>query len=97
MNGDGRISKDDLLTFLIEVFPEDLATEKSQKKKVNENNNKDNTEMENTNINFEKLIDILFDEIVSNDRRKYIDYDDFNTVMWTTEIDKSCIIDFANQ
>jgi len=97
VNGDGRISKDDLLTFLIEVFPEDLVTEKTQKKKENDNtNNKDNMEME-TNINFEKLIDIVFDEIVSNDRRKYIDYDDFNTVMWTTEIDKSCIIDFANQ
>ena len=47
-------------------------------------------------IDYDKLIGLVFGEIVFNEKRTYIDYDEFSRVMWTTTIDKSCVIDFIN-
>jgi hypothetical protein len=58
---------------------------------------KENECDDNDEVNFEKLIEIVFKEVIPNDRRKFIDFDDFSTIMWTTTIDKSCSIDFLNQ
>lgn len=61
----------------------------------NEKLHKKSTKVEiDENINFEKLVDIVFNETVSNVKRNYIDYDEFSKVMWTTTIDKSCVIHF---
>ncbi len=48
-------------------------------------------------VNYEQLIEIVFGEIIMNEKRKYLDYDDFSNVMWTTTIDKTCVIDFETQ
>jgi hypothetical protein len=44
-------------------------------------------------INFDKLVDIVFEEILSGDTRNYLDLDDFSKVLWCTTIDKTCVID----
>ena len=31
-----------------------------------------------------------------NEKRNYIDYDEFSHVLWTTNIDKTCCIDFID-
>ncbi len=48
------------------------------------------------NVDYDKLIEIVFGEIVMNEKRKYLDYDDFSNVIWTTTIDKTCVIDFEH-
>ena len=89
IDGDGRISKTDLKTFLYEIFPED---------KISPSEKPDNIEMiENENADFDKIIEIIFAEIITNDKRKYIDYDEFSNILWTTSIDKSCVIDLFNE
>jgi hypothetical protein len=52
---------------------------------------------EENEVDYEKLIEIIFDEIVNNEKREYIDFEEFTRVMWTTNIDKSCTIDFTTR
>ncbi len=46
----------------------------------------------NETVDYDKLIDIIFEEIVGGEKRNYIDYDEFSKVLWTTNIDKNCVI-----
>lgn len=38
------------------------------------------------------MISILMKELISNRMRHYIDFSDFRTLMWNTNIDKTCVI-----
>lgn len=40
----------------------------------------------------EPMIDIIFREIVFNSKSGYIDYREFKTLMWHTNIDKTCVM-----
>jgi hypothetical protein len=50
--------------------------------------------MESKYNDYEKIVDIIFGEIVSSNKRKYIDYEEFEKILWTTNIDQSCVIHF---
>jgi hypothetical protein len=41
---------------------------------------------------YEKIVDIIFQEIVRSEKRRFIDYEEFEKVLWTTNIDQSCVI-----
>jgi hypothetical protein len=40
----------------------------------------------------EPMIDIIFREIVFSTKSGYIDYREFKTLMWHTNIDKTCVM-----
>ena len=42
----------------------------------------------------EKIINLTFKEITGNDKRKYIEYDEFQKILWQTNLDKTCVIHF---
>lgn len=40
----------------------------------------------------DKIIDTLFKEILQNSKRNYIDFDEFSKILWSTPIDRTCVI-----
>ncbi len=102
-DGDGKINKNDLKIFLSEIFNEDKVDKTEfgdlKNKKEKEIPQPDDAEKiiippKKDIIDFNELINIVFGEIVFNEKRNYIDYDEFSRVLWTTTIDRNCVIDF---
>lgn len=52
----------------------------------------DKKESDNT-FNLDTIIDIIFKEVLGNTSKNAIDYDDFNKIMWITNIDTVCVLD----
>lgn len=77
----------------------DQIDNKADNPESNEHENiqvKENETESSESVDYDKLIEIVFGEIIFNEKRKYLDYDDFSHVLWTTTIDKTCVIDFEN-
>lgn len=97
-----EIFKDDLK----EVKEEQMELKKKENEYIEKNNQNENEDPEKKEkekdipktpsnfIDFNELINIVFGEIVFNEKRNYIDYDEFSRVLWTTTIDRKCVIDF---
>lgn len=75
-------------------FFKELFIKKSQIYK--ENKIEEKFENLGEEVDYDKLISLVFSEIVFNEKRNYIDYDEFSHVLWTTNIDKTCCIDFID-
>ncbi len=43
-------------------------------------------------VDYENIIDIIFSEVVMDEKKRFIDYEDFEKIMWTTNIDQKCVI-----
>jgi hypothetical protein len=72
---------------------EETKKDQSEVIKVKENKKNDETDEEiSDKIDYDKLIDIVFQEITQTDKRKFLDYDEFSKVLWTTTIDKTCVL-----
>jgi len=83
IGGDGKISQRDLKKYFSTI------------------NTKDETDatlpdpaMDDYNIEeyIDPMITIIFKELVSNNKHGYIDFTDFKTLMWNTNVDKTCVI-----
>jgi|LauGreDrversion4_2_1035121.scaffolds.fasta_scaffold364003_1 Ca2+-binding EF-hand superfamily protein len=82
VDNDGKVSKGDFRRILIDLVPEDMLNED----KVNL---KDEAKED-----VERIINLMFKEIVGNEKRKFIEYDEFQKILWQTNIDKTCVIHF---
>ena len=82
MDNDGKISKTDFRRILVDLLPEDMLNE--EKNALNE------TAKESV----DKIVNLMFKEIVGNDKRKFIEYEEFQKILWQTNIDKTCVIHF---
>jgi Ca2+-binding EF-hand superfamily protein len=84
VDGDGKISKKDLKSFLSIINTKD----ENDTETINQDEDSD-ISIENF---MEPMIDMIFREIVFNTKRSYIDFREFNTLMWHTNIDKTCVM-----
>ena len=82
VDNDGRISKGDFRKILIDLVPEDMLKEDKVSLK------------DEAKEHVEKIINLMFKEIVGNEKRKFIEYDEFQKILWQTNIDKTCVIHF---
>jgi len=82
VDNDGKVSKGDFRRILLDLVPEDMLKED----KINLN--------DDAKENVERIINLIFKEIVGNEKRKFIEYDEFQKILWQTNIDKTCVIHF---
>jgi Ca2+-binding EF-hand superfamily protein len=82
VDNDGKISKNDFKKILMELLPDDM---------LNEEKTKFNDEAKE-NVN--KIVDLIFKEIVGLDKRKFIEFDEFQKILCQTNIEKTCVIHF---
>jgi Ca2+-binding EF-hand superfamily protein len=83
VDGDGKISKNDLKKFLSSINTKD------EMDCVNPDNTEEDNNIEDSISN---MINIIMKDIITNNKRKTIDYNDFKTLMWNTNIDRVCVI-----
>lgn len=122
IDGDGYISKKDMIEFLEEVLPNenyDGKKEKQDKKDEFEDKMEDIElkeiniikQIENEKLNTKKtkekkpnediidhqgIVDLIFTEILGNNKRNYLEIDEFQKLMWNTTIDSKCVIYLAS-
>ena len=82
VDNDGKMSKADFKRLLMELLPDDMLTE-------------DKTKFtEEAKENIEKIVSLIFKEIVGVDKRKFIEFDEFQKILSQTNVDKTCVIHF---
>lgn len=62
---------------------------------INDQRNLEVSEKKENDYKFDldTIIDIIFKEVLGNTSKNSIDYDDFNKIMWITNIDTVCVLD----
>lgn len=77
-DGDGKITSNDLLTFL----------------RIIDHKNSTIVELKYKSIErfFDPIVEHVFNELIHNRKRTYISYETFKNLMWETSIDKKCVI-----
>jgi len=83
VDNDDKISKDDFSKILFELLPEDL---------LNDGKTEANKEAKE---NVEKIVNLIFKEVLGNEKHVYLEFDDFQKVLFQTNIDKTCVIHFG--
>lgn len=85
VDGDGKISISDLKKFLEIINTKDEKNEEQIGAIENE-------EDHNIDQCKEEMVQIIMKELITNNMRSYIDYEDFKNLMWNTNIDRTCVI-----
>jgi len=82
VDNDGKVSKNDFTQVLTDLLPDDMLSE--DKSCLNEE----------AKENVDKIVTLMFKEIAGNDKRKFIEFEEFQKILWQTNIDKTCVIHF---
>lgn len=68
----------------------DNDSQNKEEENIPENHNK--KELSEDEVDVEKIISILFKEVLGYENRASIEYEEFQKLMWITNIDTSCVI-----
>lgn len=82
VDNDGKVSKGDFRRILVDLVPDDMLKEDRVSLK------------DDAKEEVEKIINLMFKEIVGNDKRKFIEFEEFQKILWQTNLDKTCVIHF---